>query len=212
LKALFIVTRASVLRGLDRFEGIWPATNVQNAKEDLTQRASGCITDQIYKIEKYYNELADKTFINCWHINKEESYSMWKAYSTAGSGIAIQTTVGSLKNAFREHNYIQQRKIIYIDNKVDSIPSGEPEGFFLQKRQCFYPESELRLMIMDAPPWSGVTHQLRRTDGGVLLPIDIKNLVEQIYVSPDAQKWFLETVQGLIDKYDIGIEARNSSI
>src|SRR5689334_9560498 len=33
------------------------------------------------------------TFINCWHTNDRESDAMWKVYSLASDGVAIQSTV-----------------------------------------------------------------------------------------------------------------------
>jgi len=38
-------------------------------------------------------------YANCWHINESESAALWKLYSDSNNSVAIQSTVGRLKNS-----------------------------------------------------------------------------------------------------------------
>jgi hypothetical protein len=39
--------------------------------------------------------------MSSWHSNGEESYAMWKIYARGTAGLAIQTSFGRLRDAFR---------------------------------------------------------------------------------------------------------------
>ena len=54
--------------------------------------------------------------ISCWNMQEEESAAMWKIYGGTSSGIAIQTTIGSLKKSIANKNRdIYIGKVEYID-------------------------------------------------------------------------------------------------
>lgn len=63
-------------------------------------------------------EIYKKIFINCWCINKDESYLMWRAY--ANEGFAIKTTIGKLKKSLLKndvHENLTIDKIHYCSLK-----------------------------------------------------------------------------------------------
>ncbi|MCF8363810.1 MAG: hypothetical protein K9G70_14430 [Prolixibacteraceae bacterium] len=49
------------------------------------------------KSKKFY-------FINCWHINEEQSDAMWKIFLDTNNGIAIKSTIGDLKKGLSKSN------------------------------------------------------------------------------------------------------------
>src|SRR5690242_5783539 len=40
-----------------------------------------------------------KTFINCWASSEHESHALWRVYCGASEGVAIQTTLGKLRDS-----------------------------------------------------------------------------------------------------------------
>ena len=129
-------TRASKLReGSDRFEGVWPEANIRDVREEVRNMANEWVADEsICNLERFYTELAEKTYINCWHINDDKSYAMWKAYAAGGPGIEISTTFGRLNQCMQPYIYVYnmyRRKVAYIDNKVDGVPRSELRPSFL---------------------------------------------------------------------------------
>lgn len=82
-------------------------------------------------------------YINCWHINKNESDAMWKLYGPEGENVAIKSTVGALKSSLQDGTATYIGEVIY-----EGIP---PEGNLywpvVYKRIPFMHENELRLCI-----------------------------------------------------------------
>jgi len=82
-------------------------------------------------------------FVNCWHINKIESYAMWKTYLNNNEGIAIQSTFERLKNSlagYEKDIFFGKVKYIYsndIKNKLIWEPKINAFNLVLNKRKSF---------------------------------------------------------------------------
>jgi len=133
----------------------------------------------------------EHVFISCWHRNEYESEAMWKLYSENNrNAVAIQTTVGNLYQALHRNPSIDIGKIRYIDyNKRFSSVNGA----YWYKRKSFEHEREVRAVLKD----------FNTKASGVLVPVNIQTLIEKIYISPYASKWFEEVVINVMEKYEI---------
>jgi hypothetical protein len=86
-------------------------------------------------------------FVNCWHMSDHESDAMWKLYALAKSGIAIQSTVGDVKECLRPHN---SGRVIYYDPSHDvRSPTIFGPHDILFKRNAFSWEQEYRFWLDD---------------------------------------------------------------
>jgi hypothetical protein len=47
---------------------------------------------------------------------------------------------------------------------------------------------------------------------GLYVPVELKALIEGVYVSPTSPPWFLEVVNSLLDVYDLPIRAQRSTL
>ena len=130
------------------------------------------------------------TFISCWHCNEYESEAMWKLYSVnTQNAIAIQTTAAHLYEAIERYPYISIGKVRYIDyNRSFSSVNGA----CWYKRKSFEHEREVRAIKIDY-----------NASTGLLIPIDINTLLDCVYISPYAPKWFEEAVRSIGEKYEI---------
>ena len=130
-------------------------------------------------------------FISCWHSNEYESEAMWKLYSAnAKNAVAIQTTAEHLYQALDRDPYIDIGKVKYIDyNKRFSSVNGA----YWYKRKSFAHEREVRAVLRN--------HDTQAS--GVSVPVNIHTLIDKIYISPYAPKWFEEVVNSVTEKYEV---------
>jgi len=132
------------------------------------------------------------TCISCWHCNDFESEAMWKLYSAnASNAVAIQTTYQQLYQALGEDPYVDIGKVKYIDYKKNF--SGIGFSAFWYKRKSFEHEREVRALIRN----------YENSGKGILHPVNLNTLVQNIYVSPYAPEWFAEVVRNVVSKYDL---------
>lgn len=186
--------------GILKFDGAAKGSILTKAEE---------FTEQIYKFSELERE---STFINCWHLNEYESAAMWELYLKSNEGIAIQTTFDRLKlslNVCKEEIYIG--KVKYIDYTTQKNFFGNGFSPFFTKRISFSHESEVRLLYS-----ASLDHNYKKDIDkdiyGKNMKVDLTELIECIYVSPDAPLWFVEVVKAVIKKFNIEAEIIHSDL
>lgn len=179
----------------DPFEGSLP---LKTLNRRLRQFPDVSDIDRIINPFPYENWF----FINCWHCNKYESAAMWKLYLDSGNGIAIKSTFKRLKSSFIDNEVNRNHQINiglvdYIDYEVDDIDDSFACNRFLVKRKSFEHESELRATIL----------KQNEDINGIEVSVDLKELIESIYISPSAESWFETLIRKVIEdyKYDFDI-------
>jgi len=219
-KSLFF-SRADKLAEADPYEGLYSSANIAWEKQDYAvvpqslkapgswledkkpfadaQKAMGLVRE-FAKLNR------DRVFANCWHIDEHESAATWKVYISGRKGVAIKSTVGRLKAALSVyHDYsVHIGSIQYVDYQRFPIPQGNLLSVFLFKRKSFQYESELRALIWtpengkDSLPPADSKY---RDACGILVPVDLNELLDAIFVSPKAEKWFSDLVASVAIQY-----------
>ena len=134
----------------------------------------------------------ESVFVNCWHENLIESEAMWKLYSKdITNAICIQTTYQSLYYALDRNPDISIGRVNYIDFSKRFAPFN---GSYWYKRKSFEHEKEVRAVIHSRET---------KAENGIVVPADINLLIENIYISPSAPKWFADVVSDINKKYKI---------
>ena len=142
----------------------------------------------------------EHTFINCWHNNEFESEAMWKLYSiNTQNAVAIQTTAAHLYEALDRNPDVTIGKVKYVDYNERFIPIN---GAYWYKRKSFEHEREVR----------AVTTKHDELSKGLAIPIEIDTLIDCVYISPYAPKWFEEVVLSVIEKYGLSVPVRYSEM
>ncbi|HDR7527195.1 MULTISPECIES: DUF2971 domain-containing protein [Bacillus cereus group] len=208
----------------DVFEGVLFGYGVEDAREDLEKIFSGSRTSerfiqaQLEKAEKlvdYTMWLSEQNrknvFINCWHLNEYESAAMWDLYLKSSEGIAIQTTFDKIKkslNVCKEDIFIGEVK--YIDHtKQRNLTESYLEPFFT-KRISFKHEQEVRLVYALTPHHE---EYVENSDvKGKSIQVSLTDLIERVYVSPDADAWFVDVVKVVLAKFNIDAEVVHSDL
>ena len=134
-----------------------------------------------------------KSAVNCWHMNRHESVAMWTLYGKSEMAIAVRSTVGRLIRALK---VAQQEVFIgvvsYIDYDEHAMNLENHFRPLLCKRRSFMHEQELRAITVFPAP-AGTWDNANNPEGQ-LVPVDVNELIESVYVAPQAPTWFASTI------------------
>ena len=200
----------------DQFEGSVPINTAilrdSEFKEIVVkkQKSDSRYTDDYLQVRG--KEDRENIALNCWHMNDYESAAMWRLYLKSNEGIAIQSTYNRLKNCLNESEIaIHLGTVNYIDYIKDAIPWNNLLLPYIHKRKSFEHEKELRALIWSIQ-YVSVKSQADFSNGGISIPVDVKKLIEKIYVSPDSPLWYTNLVKDLTNKFGFDIQVVNSKI
>jgi hypothetical protein len=199
---------ARLTRLADPFEGLPVRRHMEIARHSppgLSEQETAKHKEEIEAYERSIEETRKVCFISCWHMNREESYAMWKIYAGAGAGIAIRSTFHRFKAALPATPlpHVLAGTVKYVDYDTHQ-PLREPylEELAFSKRRCFDFESEFRGFVRDDETEAP----------GVEVPVDVNLLVEQVFVSPTSPAWIRKLVQAVLDRYGLKVAAIQSGI
>lgn len=138
--------------------------------------------------------------VNCWQMNDYESTAMWQSYVSAGEGLAIQSTLGSLKRAFEPTTEnVLIAPVAYIDHAIDRIPRGNFLHAFLRKRKNFEHERELRALLLMPQGGRGAPGPVPVE--GLDVTVDLGVLLEGVRLAPGSTRWFEGVVRSELDAW-----------
>jgi hypothetical protein len=142
--------------------------------------------------------LGDELYVSCWHAHEQQSAAMWSVYSSE-NGIAVKTTCDLLANAFQscERN-IELAAVQYMES-VPGLICGRP---WTIKRLPFQDEREVRACVRDPDC----------KQPGLLVPVDVETLVEEVWVSPESEAWTEAVVKDVVAKYDLRKPVQRSDL
>jgi len=181
----------------DQWEGLFPPSYVRRTRRFAD--ANGIPFEEFdrdFRIQILRQRYAH--FVNCWHLSDHESDAMWKLYALAKTGIAIQSTVGDVKECLRPHN---SGRVIYYDPSHDvrsATTFGPREILF--KRNSFSWEQEYRFWFADDELRDKIDAgvEFREEDLSPGRPVgitDTQRLIKKVVVAPGASAEFIEQVR-----------------
>ena len=156
----------------------------------------------------------ERAFVSCWTLKESENMSLWKLFGGKNS-IAIETTVKALKHELDkncQNDYTQYLtktivKVDYIDHKSsDETLATELMTSRLKpltkKASAYSYEDEVRVILDHIG--DNLDDLKEKLGAGVDLKVDTKELINKIYVSPEADNWFYNLVKSILN--DLGME------
>jgi hypothetical protein len=157
-------------------------------------------------------------YVNCWHMSNYDSAAMWSIYASRGSGIAITSNYASLQAAFQSDKPLFGGKINYADYSTDVV-TGDLSNNILttatRKRLSFDFEREFRVVFWDdsvvKKPGLEELVKIAVPDGMEFL-CNLSTLIDEVYVSPKSEIWFLRLVQSVVQTYGLTKEVRRSAL
>ena len=150
--------------------------------------------------------------INCWHINNNESDAMWRLYLKDNEGVAIQSTARKVFETMdKAVEVIELSKIRYIDFDKQGWyhPTEYPHTSYnliapyFHKRIEFAYEQEYRIYheireaIKNEEYWD-----TQENHKGKFIKVDLRTLVDKIYLPPTADKKTVDRIKALTKQYD----------
>lgn len=149
----------------DDYEGTLPRPTVEELREQYAGVEAKDGVDIFDDKMSLYRAVRKCHFLNCWHMNENESHAMWEVYSKQGYGIAIQSTYFRLSDSLGDivleeletdfipvdedtTTHIDISPVEYIDHQDENIEDTTYVGaVFLHKRNSYAHENELRASI-----------------------------------------------------------------
>lgn len=186
----------------DKWEGIFPIRMIE--KFGLDTESTPSIDGNTYtRLEWHIQKEARSHLVNCWHVDDTESFAMWKIYGgDHPRSVAIQSTIGRLKRSFNTNNErIWIGEVEYIDfrewepdNRFFNVNTPNTLKTFFLKWHYFKYENEIRAMINKA-------YNKHRAEKGILVKIDLRELIDCIYVSPASSCEEEQVVKDILIKH-----------
>ena len=223
-RRLFFASVAALAQS-DKFEGqlTWPATTSPAAPpgfktaEELASiglygdKILRMINQEIAKGHVSTNSFFDLFFINCWHMNSDESDAMWKIYSRDSYGVAIRSSFNRLSASFRDAPHqIFIGEVEYRDYMNTVIDPSNAFFRYMSKRLAFSHERELRAIWMIGNPAQRALVAADETGiadvRGFDIPIDLDVLVDSIVVNPHSAPWFIDLVRSVSKKWELHLQ------
>ena len=204
----------------DTFEGSWAKADVErrNKENDKIFKRGLNIPDEILtkqKIDesKILMNLRKNTFLNCWHMNENESMAMWQVYGGLGKAISIQSTYQRLHDSVTED--VTLGLVEYIDFDTESFFAEERKAVspFYFKRKPFDYENELRASIQ-RHKWgvADPNEVFDESEIGIDLVIDLNKLIVRVVVSPNMPLWLFKMITSISPKFDCTFPIEKSKL
>lgn len=197
----------------DKHEGSIPVINYFLNKLQLQNL--GIASEAQSKLEitmtKTRKAMRLTTYVNCWHMNDQESSYMWRLYG-ATQGIAIQTTYKKISECDDESlGNLFIGKVNYLDFKNElAKTNGNLLDSFMRKHFSFKDEHEVRILHCNFSFSAKDTNnniisdleEMRELNpNGLSINIKPETLIENIYVNAYAPEWYYEVVKATVAKY-----------
>lgn len=198
----------------DRFEGSIPepsARQYEEVKREL--RDAGVPLDSAARLP--YREMLRKVrpwvLVSSWHMNEQESAAMWTLYGHSENAIAICSTYRKLHDAMqRAQEEIYLGAVRYISYEDDEIPLEHLLWPYVHKRRSFEHERELRaLMVEEKRAFAG---EQPPPEGGAWVKTPLDDLIDAVYVAPDAEKWVRQLVERVSRRYGMHKPVKQSGL
>ena len=186
----------------DPWEGSISRANL-DAREEPEVKYLFLAQNELSDIHKYARY---HMFISSWHLNEFESAAMWKLYLKSDEGIAIQSNLGDLKRSLDKSEIdVNIGKVEYIDYDKDIISESSIVYPFVHKRKSFEHEKEMRVLTWILPPKVEGKWDLSKPNPnlGINVDIDLNALINRVYVSPTAPRWFFDLTKSIMKKYNV---------
>ncbi|AWG27156.1 DUF2971 domain-containing protein [Flavobacterium kingsejongi] len=197
-----VLSRKLFMSRSDKFEDQYEGTFSEPSFEEVKK-----IAEKNPTFLDYYKKHRKNVVISSWHINEYESFAMWQIFTQNSEGLAIQSTVGRIKEALKLETHYKQYigEVNYIDYKKEHTPFENNFFPFLFKRKSFQYEREIRII-------SDLSRQKITINEGLKINVDINLLIEKIYIHPRSENWYKNLVIELIKRLDLDITIEKSDL
>jgi hypothetical protein len=126
---------------------------------------------------------------------------MWRAYAANG-GIALRSTTARLRWSLGPDRQIHIAPIVYVDRREGMIELSTPYSQALWKQPMYRDEHEVRAVFYD--------HEAK--GAGVLVPVRLHELVEQVVLLPWGPSYLDDAVRAITEAFAPGLPVGESDL
>lgn len=152
-------------------------------------------------------EMAQRTFVSCWHAQTGESAAMWSLYAgwdaLRREGLAVRSSFRSLIESLSGDDSFYAGQVSYHDYDVQYVPEDNAFVAFTRKRCSFEHEQEVRVLIarLTGP-----------VVGGLEVPVDLGRLILEVRVAPSGPPWLRALTESILRRYDLEAPVTQSAL
>lgn len=188
----------------DPFEGSVPFAN-KVAQEVFFQRQNfqENMKRAFRQLSIFKKDSVKDYFVSCWHMGEHESVAMWDQYAKTDASIVIKSTYKKLTEVLPD--YVDIGTVSYIDYKSQIIPEGNLYNFITHKRKSYEHECELRAVAWEVLSGELGGDEIRKNANqwGLWIPVNLVNLIEEVYINPTSQKWVFSLMERVVERYGL---------
>jgi hypothetical protein len=125
-----------------------------------------------------------------FEFEERESSGMWNVYGRTGESVAIETSVGALRQVLERKGQVRIERMRYepMHGKIDDVAT-----LFFHKRREYKEEREIRsVQVFPEPLKDPIVDQRLSLD-------DLNTLIRRIILVPDSRKTFIEAVKHVVE-------------
>ena len=170
----------------------------RTSKSDIAFSNTAKFREPAYETAADYRNTAKAcTFVNCWHINDNESQAMWDAYTETPNSVLVISTAECLAASVKQPVFGAAVKYVSEDEPRTEF---DERSLFFYKDVAFAFEREFRLLI-DLMMFGGSIRRDPPDDFYRRVPVDLNTLVWAIQPHPQATQGTKDKIDALVKKY-----------
>jgi hypothetical protein len=151
--------------------------------------------DLANEAEEQIRRFRRRTFVNCWSANEHESHALWRIYCNSTEGVAIQTSVGRLRDSLN-WPWIVVQPVYYCEPGTRSVSPPLRELAF-EKLPMYEYEREVRA-VLTLNERNGEEGKERLGQG---VAWNAEEIVDRVIVHPEADPSVFETVRAIVAQF-----------
>lgn len=160
-------------------------------------------------LEELRRNSIGRFFLNCWKLGTDENQQHWDEFGE----IAIETTVGRLREAISYDHQLYIGMVRYVDDLVE-IPSV-PEAAYFYKLLKYASENEFRVVVdrdpqlvyqpsKEPPDWD--------FDDSLNISVDVEQLITRVIVRPSADDNLIQFVRDTLAENGLDVPVKRSRL
>jgi hypothetical protein len=155
-------------------------------------------------------------FVSCWNHSPNENFAFWRIYGreetacpscervtvTSGESVAITTTFDKLESLLPA--YIEVGAVRYLNYQTEGLDFGNMFDYVMHKRHFYQYECEVRAVASAAEPAGSAALEdilANQIEGSYAPLVDVKALVGEVVIHPEATKHFREEIAAICEQY-----------
>ena len=178
----------------------------REAEEDGTPLSSFVPAEYL---EELRQNAIGRFFLNCWKLGTDENQQHWNEFGE----VAIETTVGRLREAISFNHQLYLGMVRYVDDLVE-IPSM-PEAAYFYKLLKFASENEFRVVV-DREPQQVYQPSKEPPDWDYLdslnIDVDVDGLITKVIVRPSADDKLIKFVRNTLAENGLDVPVKRSRL